>query len=284
MPLYVVVALVVIGIGRTWLTGLRWRFLNPDVTAQLKAWHYFRFAMIAHTFNLVMPGALGGDFVKTAFTLKAVEHHRIHNVMAIILDRFVGLLSILFLGTVAFLLLSDIPDKTAFYTYFGILYGILIVLIVLALNSHLHKLLISCFARLGKIGLWLNNVISIWKETVKYFSLNKRKVFHAGLICLPIHLASFCTTYYLAVMLNIRISFLEISLITSLVWIVTAVPITISGAGIREFSMIYLLSLYGIEGELATALSLYTYIISIILGLIGLLFMVEWGKYISKFS
>ena len=63
VPVFTLIPLVMVGLARVWLTGLR-RLLNPDTSNQLSLWHYFRFMMIAHAFNLIMPGALGGDSLK----------------------------------------------------------------------------------------------------------------------------------------------------------------------------------------------------------------------------
>ena len=46
--------------------------------------------------------------------------------------------------------------------------------------------------------------------------------------------------------------------------------------------MVYLFSLYGVGAEAATALSIYTYIIGLLLGMIGLLLLVDWGKAYYK--
>lgn len=279
---YVVISLVMIGIVRTWLSGLRWRLLNPDLTGQLSSWHYFRFVMIAHTFNLIMPGALGGDFVKTAFTLKTVKHKHIDNVIAILVDRFIGLLSILVLGTAAFYFMSDIPNRMAFNTFWVVLYSAILILLVLMLSSRLHRFLKRSSSRLGKAGAWLNRVINNWQDSLQYFLANRKKVVLALLLCLPIHTVSFVSAYIIARSLNINISFFDITLIISIVWVVTAIPITLSGVGVRELSMVYFMSLYGINPASATALSIYLYIITLFLGFLGLLFIFDFSKLPGK--
>jgi uncharacterized protein (TIRG00374 family) len=116
-------------------------------------------------------------------------------------------------------------------------------------------------------------VVETWKEALRFFRRNSHLLLTALLLCLPIHGLSFVTTYIIAKSLGIDVSFFDVSVVLSLVWVITAVPITISGAGVRELSVIYFLSLFGVQAEPATALSIYLYIVSLALGLIGLAFV-----------
>ncbi len=281
IPLYVLASLLVIGVFRTWLSGLRWQLLNPDVSGQMSNWQYFRFMMMAKPFNLIMPGALGGDFVRSAMTVNAVKDKKIDNIIAIIADRFVGLLSILILGTIAFLFAAEIPDRSAFNVFFTAIYLTIAFVIIILTSSYLFQLFEEFTFRLGGIGLFLRNVAEAWKNALQFFKTNIKNVVLGLLLCIPIHVISFITAFLLARSLDIQISFFDISLITALVWLITAIPITISGVGIRELSMVYFFSIYGIDAESATALSIYIYIVSLLLGLLGLLFIIDWNKWVQ---
>jgi len=281
-PWYILFILVAIGIIRTWLTAQRWQLLNPDLTGQLKSWHYFRFYMIANAFNLVMPGALGGDLIRTAYTLQEVKTKRIDNLIAIVADRFIGLLSILLLGTLALVLAPDLPRQSFFYQIFGALIAGFIFIVTIISNTRAINLMQSIGNRLGKVGQLLNRLLLVWKEALHFFKTHHRNLWAALLICLPVHFISFLSAYILARSLGINISFFNISLIIALVWLVTAIPLTLAGAGVRELSMIYLFSIYGVDAEPATALSIYIYLVSLLLGLIGLLFLIDWAKLAQR--
>jgi len=273
IPLFVLVPLVLLGIFRVWLSGVRWRMVNPDVSGQLDGWGYFRLMMMAKPFNLVMPGALGGDFVKTAFTLRAVKTRRVDNIIAIIVDYYLGLLSITVLGSCALLFMSDIPDKRPFYLFFSGLAGFFALSYLAAGNPWFLKLLADGFSRMGSMGARLGHVLKTWKSAHLFFRSNRTRLMMAMLLCLPIHGVSFISTYILSVYLGMGISFFDVCLVLALVWVITAVPITISGAGVRELSLIYFLSLYGVGSEAATALSVYLYIVRVALGIIGVGFL-----------
>lgn len=278
IPWYILIVLILIGLFRTWLTGLRWQVLNPDISGQLSRRQYFCLLMMAKPFNLIMPGALGGDVIRSVMTVNAVKEKKIDNVLAIIADRFIGLFSIVILGTLAFILSKEIPDKSAFYAFFIVVYSAIIMVLVFLTNSYLNRAFEKVTSRMGNIGVMLNNVAEAWQNALSYFKTNKKNVVMGLLLCIPIHVVSFFTAYLLALSLSINISFFDISLIIALVWLITAIPISISGVGVRELSMIYLFSIYGIDAEPATALSIFLYIVTVIMGLLGLLFFVDWKK------
>lgn len=273
IPLSILGLLVLLALFRVWLSGVRWRLVNPDRSGQLDGWRYFRLMMMAKPFNLIMPGALGGDFVKTAFTLRAVRNRRVDNVIAIVVDYYLGLFSITVLGAGSLLFMSDIPDKQPFLLLFGGLAVLFAASFLAAGNPWLLRRLESALSRLGSPGRHLVHVLVTWKSAFQYFKASRHRLAAALLLCLPIHGVSFVTTYILAVHLGMGISFFDMSMILALVWVITAIPITISGAGVRELSLIYFLSLYGVRSEPATALSVYLTLVRIVLGVIGLGFL-----------
>jgi len=283
IPLVVLILLLAVNIFRSWLTGLRWMMLNPDPSGQLSRWDYFRFVMIAFTYNLIMPGALGGDFVKAALTLNKVNSKRIDNILAILIDRFIGFISIIMLGTIALILSrSTLGDKAVYFQFtLTFIYVVVLILIAALTNQSLLKIIKNLASRIGKFGTLIYHIAEVWSDAVAYFIVHKIKVLLGILICIPIHLISFITAFILAHSLDIQITFIELSLIISLVWVISAIPVSLGGVGIRELSLIYFFSIYGIAPEPVTALAAYIYIIVILKSLIGLVFIVDW-KNLNK--
>ncbi len=271
IPPYVLFILVLIGLLRASLTGLRWQLLNPDDSKQLSSWQYFRLTMMSKPFNLIMPGALGGDFARTAMTLKTVQSRRGENLIAIVVDRYIGLFSITLLGVTSLFLVSEIPDRTPFYSLFGLLFAGFAFSFLIAASTRLMRVLEFGFTKLGRVGSVLLGLLETWEQALQYFRAHRARVLAALGLCLPIHGISFLTYYFLAIQLDMPVSLFDISAVVALVWVITSVPITIGGAGVRELSLIYLLGLYGISPESATALSIYVYVVGIVMAVLGVL-------------
>jgi len=151
-PQVVVLVLVLVIFG-TWLTGIRWRLLNPDLTDQLSQFQYFRFLMISNTFNMVMPGALGGDFVRGAMIMKSVTNRRADNLIAIIVDRFISLFSTIVIGSFCLIFMSDIVGGENYYRIFGVIFAGFIAIILLVVNPRVLSLVEGVMSRFGAVGI-----------------------------------------------------------------------------------------------------------------------------------
>ncbi|MBW2650907.1 MAG: flippase-like domain-containing protein, partial [Deltaproteobacteria bacterium] len=57
-------------VGRSGLQGWRWKWLNSDRAGSFSIWNYVVYILSGNTFNLVMPGGLGGDFVRSVLVYK----------------------------------------------------------------------------------------------------------------------------------------------------------------------------------------------------------------------
>ncbi len=100
---WVFVFTVSLSIIRTWLTGLRWEMLHPNKNKGMSKWSYFRLSMLSFLFNLFMPGALGGDIIRTAYVINEGKGQKVKKAISVFVDRVIGLVSILILGVIALL-------------------------------------------------------------------------------------------------------------------------------------------------------------------------------------
>lgn len=279
LPLWLLAVSVLLSFLRVWINGVRWKLVNTDNSYQLSRWDYFRYMMISSSFNLVMPGVLGGDLVKAVWVGNEVQSNKTRNVLSIFFDRIVGIFSLIFLGLLAF-----------FFSPFFLLKVKMIILVLTVTALALLTLLIWYIKKdffCKKIRKWQPQKIIISKikkflliiNDIVIYYLNKPRIFiYALLLSVIIHITALIMNYLIAIFLDIRISFLDISIISSLVWLITAVPISIAGIGVREISYITLLGYYGILPESAAALSLYGFLVAVVVGLFGLPFVLTFKR------
>lgn len=76
--------------------------------------------------------------------------------------------------------------------------------------------------------------------------------------------------YVLALSLGLHISFVTLAWVRSAVVLLTMIPISMSGLGMREGALVFLLKPYGVGGEEALALSLLVFAVTVLMiGVIG---------------
>ena len=76
----------------------RWNVLNGALGFGIRYGEAFSLSMIGMLFTVVIPGSVGGDVIKAYYVGTRVPNRRAHAFTTILMDRFLGLLSLLTLG------------------------------------------------------------------------------------------------------------------------------------------------------------------------------------------
>ena len=253
---------VPLSIFRVWLTGLRWRSLHPAHSSELNRWQYFRLSMIAHLFNHFMPGALGGDFAKTVFAVRRSVADKEKTIISVLADRVVGLVSIFLLGSLAFFF-SRQQAGIDYWVVAVVFAGFLFMLFV-AVHPAFLSLLSKILSRIPALKDPCEKILSHWHGAIGFYTQNSHLMLRAFALCLPIHLTAFAIFFLFSQSLGIPLLFPQLVFIISVMWLVTAIPVSFGGLGVREVSLVWLFSLFAVTPELAVALSALWYANSIL--------------------
>lgn len=143
-------ALARLGDTWPWLLGALLLMLPPYVIVSCRFWlilesqgirvplmQAIRWSMIGSFFDLAMPSSNGGDFVKAGYVVKHVgAGMRTRAVMAVLIDRVLGLLGLFLLASIVSLLgwnvVRDMPAREALLIcLFGASFGALLVFRIL---------------------------------------------------------------------------------------------------------------------------------------------------------
>jgi len=239
------------------ISTLRWKLLLPEGIGMKKL---FSLYMIGSFFNTFLPGIIGGDAVK-GFYLYRVTGKGSLALASIFMDRYIGFVVLIAICTVAF------PFG---YTY---LQGSRIEWI---LPFTIVSFIVGSFLF---FGLRLGQRIKFFAEFYNYFYLyrNQKGVIGKALILsVFIQFSGLLAVYILALGIGQHIPFLAILVYMPLIILVSTIPISISGLGVREGAFVLFLGLIGVRPEAATAISLSWFITASVGSLIGL---VEYIKY-----
>jgi glycosyltransferase 2 family protein len=269
--LWLLAVVLFIAVFRVFLNSVRWKMLNIN-NSSLKLGGYFKYMMISHIYNLFLPGVLGGDFARAVIVSADNKNDRTSNVMSIFYDRIVGMISIVLLAILAFIFSEFISSQQKYFL------GISFILIIFVAFFLMHKVSKKNTEYIQKISEWKD------KHLIKYIKkiANDIVVFIASMYAKPmifvktfvisliIHVIWFFANYMIFKSFDVHISFYDVSLVTSIVWGITVLPISISGIGVREITYIGLLANYGVSKETATTVSIYIFSISILVAILAL--------------
>ena len=236
------------------VSSIRWYFLAHalDFTGPWSA--YLRYYFVGMYFNLFLPTSIGGDVLKIHFISRG-EPKKLKATYSLLADRLFGLAAMFLLGAGAVLIGHGILPH--YFEHLLCVAGICIIALLLGLPMA-YKLFGSIWPEFGKR---LAVLLVFWEKPKTLFAaLSLSLVLQALGIGAVVLLAkdmglSPPATFYFAAF--------------PLVAILTILPISFNGIGIREGGFIFFLGLKGISVEKALTLSLSFFAIQVVAGLIG---------------
>lgn len=209
-------------------------------------------------FNCLPLGAIGGDVARVWLARKfALSLRKL--VLSVLIDRMlvVGALIVL-----AFISLPSIAEPLATTIWLGCAAALVAGMAIFLLPQPIAHTI----GRWGKTRL----VYSLLRAAEELRSAMQRGSLIAALWALLSAISGNLAAYCIARSLGINVSLTAMIAVMSIVTIVTALPISLAGWGVREFSLVALLGLLGIEREAALLLSVE-------FGLVGMLMSLPGG-------
>lgn len=221
-----------------------------EISVWLLNKHYF----IASMFNVFLPTTIGGDAVRV-FLLEQEKMTKKTSLLLILVERFIGFFAFTFLALIG-LLLTDLP--------------LIVNLIVIGVNLGFIFLALILFSDLFTFS-FLQKIKEKFKG-LKFIAQQKDTLLYTLIISLLYQLVSIFIRYLVAISFGIEVSFTLFLVFIPLINLVTLLPISFGGLGLRELAFIYFFTqIGGLTEESSIVMSLGTYIILVITGLIGAL-------------
>jgi hypothetical protein len=155
---------LVLATANVLLTFYRWYLLVRAQRFPFRLRDAFRIGFLGYVFNLVGAGATGGDVVKAVLIAKEQDSRRAVAVATILLDRVIGLLSLLMVGAMAAFFQLDLIERSAElkmlagFLWGGSLFGLLGLFLLLH-PAIPHWRMLKRLVRLPIIGSHIDELI-----------------------------------------------------------------------------------------------------------------------------
>ena len=251
---------------------IKWGRLAGPLKIKSNFFELLKLNYISIFYSSFLPGQSSGELIKgLRLTKKESSIQKVW--VPIFIDKITNLLMVFIIGFVA--VLSDKTFRTNSTLIFTIsLLTVSFSVITLVLFSEntkrfidfLRNKLIKCM-RLVKLktDLLENFSLTYLENYKKHNLLMFETLIWSALIKLP-HVFTF---YFLALSLNIDLDFIQCAWLFSIISLITLIPISFSGLGVRESTMIVILSQLGIERFNSLSLSILIFLTGILVAIIG---------------
>lgn len=251
------------------IQGFRWHQLcnflgvGSDIRKNIKV------VWAGHLLNNVLPTSAAGDVLRS-YSLRGRGARRTQWVSALLVEKYFAVVTALLLAglvVVSGQLPSGVPDI------------IKIVVLVIFTASVSASLLMRLVSRVGVsfFPASLTRFLETLSSTISMSVHNRTGVMILGtsfLVNILICLIFFC----IAVAMGLKISVLDCLFIVPVFTILSGLPISYGGWGIREMTSIHLLQYYGVAPEIALFITILFGITILLSSLPGLLFLPAFRK------
>ncbi len=258
---------LVFQVGSTWLAAYRWRLIMNSINFKEKVSYYVQSYFKGTFFNQVLPSSIGGDAVRI-IDLTQKGYDKKDAFYGVFVDRIVGLVGLLVLNLIATLIFFGTFDRD---------FSLLIILVALGGIGGFATLFffekISFLANYK--GLDLFHRLS--KRLNSLYSDKTLLLKHVG-ISIGVHFLTILTMFALADSINMEIPFQIFLIAVPPVFLLTIIPISLAGWGIREGAMIGIFTLVGADETKILAMSILYGLLLIISSLPGSYFWIKSKK------
>lgn len=246
------------------LGALRWQGLLRAHDIHLSRSQVLQLTFIGNFFNIALPGAVSGDFVKAFYIGKTLQGQRSKAFGSILFDRVTGLSALVLVSAGALLLGIDQFSHSLVFAGIQFFLGVSALCVIFfycylfLIKEHFDpilKVLKSIETKLPAIESLTRVYLSL-----KHYHHHRLAVIRALCLSIVIHLiVGFCCLRLAQALGDSSLTLLSIYLVVPLGLLVTAVPIAPAGVGTGNVAFLYLFHLLNSEvgGDTFSLLALF---------------------------
>jgi len=279
-PVWLLAGLAVAGVGNL-LGVVRWAVFLRVLKISLPAWEIVRLSFVGLFFNNFLVGAVGGDAVKVVWLL-VKGHDKTAALLSVLMDRMSGLGALILCSLTFMLLRLDWLMSSPFVAgVIRFVFGYLVVVVLLMAFSFV----ISARGLTSRLPERLPGRKMIVEFTTAYiqFIAAWRATLVASAISLVILLSYFATFYCSARAFGVQMPVLDFFAFMPAVDIISALPISLGGFGVRDMLFATLLGdLAGVTKPQAVTLSLGGALLYLAWGFLGLAVFPSYRRAVKQ--
>ncbi len=258
-PALIAVAVLILG-GQVLVGTVRWRKVIYGIHGRLPFTTVFQLMFVGMFFNQALPSAIGGDAMRVwhvyryGLPLRAAFN-------SVLLDRVIAMAALLLV------MLAGLPWLFQWVTSSGIRLAVVIAAVLMAaglLVLYLLKLLPAALTR-WRILRALQNL----SRDLRALIAAPGVVFPVIALSLLLHVMTSLIIYAIARSLGLGIGVVECLVLVPPVILLTILPISLAGWGVRELGMISALGYAGISSSDALLISITFGVLIVLISLPG---------------
>lgn len=235
------------------LCMVRWRLLMRPLSLRLPAARLLAVYCVGVFFNIAFPTLVGGDVARIYYAGKPSGRYT-QSFAATYLDRSSGMLAMMAVAVAATLVCSleipGVPARTIVWSAFAAF----ALFNVAVLMPRLHIVLTGALRRLGRARTAAR--IDSISQAFRTMLGDRGAVFGAAALSLSNQFLVVLTVWLVSRSLELKVGLASFFLVVPVVAMVTMIPVSVNGMGLREYAFVALLAGLGVGRAEAAAVGL----------------------------
>jgi uncharacterized protein (TIRG00374 family) len=252
------------------LSCFRWQLVLNSCNHQVSLLQLLGSYFAGMFLNIFLPGALGGDAYRIYRTTQSTQDPEV-SIVSVFLERFTGLAALSGLALISLPPAFKLIGRWDIVVLVIACSAALLVALILISSRKILKFVEPFFQKL-KLSSLLCRLTKI-QLLVRGFAGNRNALFLAILLSTILQLGIVYYHLLIAKQLNIPVTYLQLLVFIPIVVVVTLLPISLGGLGLKEGLWVYLFSRVGLTAEHALMLSLSITVLSWLLSFPGALIL-----------
>lgn len=275
---YIWISLLVPVLINPLISNNRWRIFLSVQGINEKFFYLVKVSFVSIFLGVILPATTGSDMLRIYRIEKKHKNNIGSGGASVIVERILGFLILSFLGL--FGSIVAVAYGASYYILFlsGILHLTLILVIIILKNDLMHSFIEGLLKKIQR-----------WKTTTEYISslytaVNKfplKKVLRPTIpLILAFQLSTIFCGYMIFLAFDVNIPIYYHLAFLPLIQIISILPVSISGFGVRESGFVFFYSLIGVNADISFLVSLLYYAVLVIVpAFIGMIIYVFDNEY-----
>jgi uncharacterized protein (TIRG00374 family) len=258
------------------LWAYAWKITLEEKHAKIKFLEIFRAVLTSYFFGTFLPSSLGPDIILT-FNIGRALPEKQHAPSSLLFIRIINMAGILLASGIALMLLPQffLIKNILIFTW------ILLLCIWAAYWIALHPFVRKIFEKIiEKYPKYFNPIYKVF-DSFSTFGMDKKVLLRVWGAGIGMALVKVCIDYTIARSLGIKVPYLWFLALIPAVSIISMIPVSIAGLGIREGAYIGIFAIMGVSSAQSLSISLTVFTLNLVLCIIGGILYLIHGTFVK---
>lgn len=246
----------------------RWKIILSNFKIHAPFGRLARLTFIGAFFSLFLPSIVGGDFFKAYYLARDQKQRLATTLTSLILDRSAGFIALLAIATTFAAFRPSVKAQgISIFPNMAALTGVFILGNVVIFSQSVHRQLDSFLKRRGMTQSVKR--LDAVAEGLKTLSGNPIAMVQALFISFGVQCMVVLIFVSISRALRVSVPLLFFLIFVPLITLITMIPLTINGIGLREWIIYLLFSQVGMSREECISMGLLYYLVVVLTALPG---------------